>query len=146
MTTPNDPGSIMAAHLCDLSGIAFRNGDTVRARKIVNAMVSVADWTPPPDGHSGIQAAYYYRAGLVTARLAPEDIDASVAACMRGEHPADSLMGRVAKMRDDATRYENTAAVTARDWHDNGKAACSAAVLDILEGEGRSAKTAGGGT
>lgn len=114
-----------AAHLCDLAGIAFRNGDIVSGRALSRYAIDVIN---EPEGRA------FYMQALRIAGLAPEDIDAAVAAVLEGKHPADSLMGRVAQMRIIARRDDTKAGDYACDAFD--------AVLDLLEGEGRNASTA----
>ncbi len=87
---------MMAAHLGDLISCLLRGGN-VDARPI-------ADMAERLTGIVRYASAPYfdYRVALGFAGLTPEQIDAAVASIERGEWPADSLVGRVTGMRDEA--------------------------------------------
>lgn len=81
----------MAAHLCDLAWIAFRNDDLGVADRVIDRVTMLTS-------EAGSEVIHY-RNGLSIAGVAPEDIDAAVASCMREEHPAGSLPAMIAERR-----------------------------------------------
>lgn len=90
--------AMAAAHLCDLAGIALRGGRVEDGTVALNVASMLQDSMRPEDD---------YREGLAWARgrLVSDDADyaeLAVSSILRGEHPADSLPGRVAKMRKNA--------------------------------------------
>ncbi len=75
----------------------------------------------------------YYREGLTSCGLSPADIDAAVAAIADGRHPADSLPGRVEKMRSDLAEEIDTVGGGSDDGiHAFGERMACATFLSIL--------------
>jgi hypothetical protein len=94
MSPTKEQRAMMAAHLCDLAAMSMRSdrggvGLLLRAAEAV-----MFDGCPERD----------YRYGLQDQGLAGADIDAAVAAIARGEHPPDSLPGRVESAMGKAAR------------------------------------------
>lgn len=92
--------AMAAAHLCDLAGIALRGGRVEDGTVALNVASMLQDSMRPEDD---------YREGLAWARgrLVSDDADyaeLAVDSILRGEHPADSLPGRIDGMRQDAKR------------------------------------------
>jgi hypothetical protein len=78
--------SMAAAHLCDLAGVAFREGRFLSGKIILEEAAGVPyDITPDA----------CYRRGLLAAECSPMPVAAAVASILRGEHPVDSLPGRI---------------------------------------------------
>jgi hypothetical protein len=97
MSPTKEQRAAMAAHLCDLAAKALRSG---------GPMADTLDlldraWGTAADS-SNVEASY--REGLKLTRAAPADIDAAVASIARGEHPPDSLPGRVGIYKGHADR------------------------------------------
>jgi hypothetical protein len=85
----------MAADLCERAGIAFRGRVSTNGAATATSVASFIHDDDYPEHH--------YRRALRALDVAPEAIDAAVAAIREHRHPADSLPGLVEKMRDDAT-------------------------------------------
>lgn len=94
------PNLDMAADLCERAAAALRRGDTTAFEAL-----TVAHGLR----HGGGIPERLYRYGLALLHVATDDIEAAVAAILRGEHPPDSLPGRVAEAQRKAEQ--------ARDVH-----------------------------
>lgn len=84
--------AIAAGHLCDLAALDLRfrkdGRGTGRALEVAEQIrVLLLTQRVDPEGD--------YREGLIAAGLSPDGIDDAVAAILRGEHPPDSLPGKV---------------------------------------------------
>ena len=77
----------------------------------------------------------HYRSGLAWIGITPEQIDAAVASIERGEWPADSLAGRLLKMRngaDEEAIASRKGGYAASARVHEGMASGLTAVLDLL--------------
>ncbi len=83
--------AMAAAHLCDLAGVANREGHRFTAGQLAEAAAILSH------GESA-DPSLTYRAALTELSRTTEAIDNAVASILRGEHPADSLPGRVEAM------------------------------------------------
>lgn len=93
--------AMMAADLCGRAAKTFREGRSLRGVQLAINVDMI---------HRGAdRAEAVYFVALRGDGLTPADIDAAVASILRGEHPADSLAGRILKMRDDAGAPEYVA-------------------------------------
>lgn len=128
MRVSREQRAAMAADLFERVAKMIRGGvDDINPVRIVGGIaLSLAI------GGSERDESEYVRALGFAGVLDIEERHRAVAAILDGKHPPDSLVGRVDRMRKDATRYERQPAVTAGDWCDNGKVLCANAVLDLL--------------
>lgn len=119
--------AMMAAHMCDEAARRFRLGDWVNAEMCASTASEIA--------LSARIGRVDYVATLQALGCSPDQIDAAVVAILTGCHPASSLPGRVAKMRDSANR-ERRHHETSGDGRRADKAQSNAdtcnAVLDLL--------------
>jgi hypothetical protein len=109
-----------AAHLCDIVSARHRSGDMSKATWEALAIAS----EQVKEAHG----ARWYRNALTMLGLAPEAIDAAVAAILAGCHPATSLPGQVIRLEEEArevTRYQVSR------WH-SGAACAFGHTLDLL--------------
>ena len=88
---------MMAADLCERAAALYRFHHIVAAEVLSRRADVVARSLDTLD----------YRWALRHALLTHEQIDAAVSAIERGEWPADSLVGRIEKMRDEAGARTN---------------------------------------
>ena len=91
--------AMMAADLCERMARAIRDGsmrgDDRTSLSISKHVTDILMLVP-------VYAEATYRSGVALLGTTPADIDAAVASIQRGEWPADSLAGRLLKMRADA--------------------------------------------
>jgi hypothetical protein len=115
--------AIAAADLLERAAREARAGDVGAVRCLTLIHDLAADvYDPEPD----------YRFGLKRRGLSPADIDAAVAAISRGEHPPDSLPGRLIARRRRCLRDASTSSsATAIDQH-GAYASAFGDVLDML--------------
>ncbi len=109
--------AMAAAHLCDLASRALRLGDYY-AEGLLSAK-SILD-----NGHPEA----LYRFALDCYGVESADIDAAVASILRGEHPADSLPGRVKRLLGNAENDGEDIDVA----RTHGRCDAYADVLDLL--------------
>ena len=86
------------AHLFELAALNARQGQSDEAHKIACSALGMDEGFPNSA----------YREGLRVAGLKTEAIDAAVASILDGKHPADSLAGRLLKMRENANDAMST--------------------------------------
>ncbi len=105
MTWTKEQRAMMAADLAERAAYKIRaNRDGIGA---LTESVSHVLWGTAPER--------CYREALGGASLSPADIDAAVAAIARGEHPADSLPGKVERMRAQAAADEQACGSSSDD-------------------------------
>lgn len=110
--------AIAAAHLCDLAAKSFRTGD-VYCVGLLRAYDVLMEDDP--------EHRYVYALGCYGVH-SPDDIDAAVAAIVRGEHPPGSLPGRALVMRArslDASRGS-------KDGYMRGRADMAVDIIALL--------------
>lgn len=115
--------AMMAAHLCERTGRELSEGRCLDAWRMIEAASTMRrSGTPEAD----------YRGGLWACGVERAERDAAVASIQRGEWPADSLAGRVLKMRDDASRDFGIEADEAQAHRLEGASYALTAVLALL--------------
>jgi hypothetical protein len=94
VTPTKEQRARMAAHLCDIAAQRLRSGGFGAGEQAATGATEVLL------GTAMTEALYVANLRLLLVPLA--DIDAACAAIFRGEHPPDSLPGRLEEMRGDA--------------------------------------------
>lgn len=106
--------AMMAADLCERAAVALREGRDADAAEITERVTRIMSGISNPASH--------YGNGLFFARGKKADADLAIASIQRGEHPVDSLAGRVSKYEDDAETAGVDAAGLADPDYETGRA------------------------
>lgn len=114
----------MVAHLADEMSRKARQGWRFDCIEAVALTISRTLFGDDPVGS--------YRHGLALVGLTPAQIDDAVASIERGEHPADSLPGRVATYRNKAAHEANAHEDLAQASFYDGEAHALGYVLSLL--------------
>lgn len=117
--------AMMAAHIAERAAVALRSGHDRGGLLLLKLTRRVQH-------QSLLRSEDYYRSALEIDGLSALDINASVSAILRGEHPPDSLAGKVAMMRDEAAEAQLSAADDTRFQWLHGRRKALDAVLVLL--------------
>jgi hypothetical protein len=125
--SPTKEQRAMMADLCSRAAHVFHCGDDDMLPGAGEAARVAANMRNNDDREGR------YRCGLKWLQVPSPDIDAAVAAIARGEHPPDSLPGRVKKMHADAKeRADRPNQASEDDYFAMGEESAAAHVLDLL--------------
>ena len=114
----------MAADLLDIAARTLREGGDSFAWMLVGIAYDMR--LESEDAES------LYRYGRECFGALPDDIDAAVAAIARGEHPPDSLPGKLARYHGKAKREAEGVPGSYREHHCEGETKALGHVLDLL--------------